>query len=1568
MATITLRLGKGSPLTNSEVDDNFTNLNTELGTKANSSALASYLTTATAASTYLPLSGGTLTGASTVSVSTWSKWILETTGITAKARQGSDGNGLNFTTNAQWTGSAWAEDDTTKKKFAYIQHLGNGRHEFRTAPTGVGISFVTSLTVDESSVNSTVALTQSGSQVLHAANYNSYSPTLTGTGASGTWGISITGNAATVTSVTSGQVTTALGFTPYNATNPSGYTTNTGTVTSVGGTGTVSGLTLTGTVTGSGSLTLGGSITGFLPTSGGTLTGALTIGASGNTRGVYNTNGDFLSFYSTEAGARIQLGRDVGASGGAGLALGGSSYALIGTSDTNGSNLYVKLSTAVGAVSTSPSFSFLSSGFYVGANLALHAGNYNSYALPIGGGTLTGTLAISNGDNSYVTFGPNTTYSGSLRVGTGIGPLGLVSGRATIYSDNGNLKVDAGTGQTLYLNQHNGGGTVYIGGTTNYILHTGNYNSFAPTLTGTGASGTWGISISGNSATATNGLVSTGSYANPSWITSLDASKLTGTLDNARVNGGTYTINITGNAGTATTATNQSGGTVSATTGAFSGVVTGNVGGGYARFNAIDQYHSLILRGTVAGSTTQTITATDVMEFIEYGGVWNFRQVNALGTNTIWATVNTSGISWNGNTVLHAGNYNSYSPTLTGTGASGTWGISISGNAATATLATSAVTLTSTQSNWNSTGVISNVVGMLGWKNYGNSHVIFDASASLSPSGGAVNNTNSQVVWTATYPTLMGWNGTNTYGVRVDSARVADSAGAVDYNALTNKGGGTGSYITSGDYRAPSFYDSNNTAYYVDPASTSKLSTLEVGTGPGGNNAANLYMMGNNTWRWIAGYSPDYGVGNGFGLYADSLGYYAMSLSTSGNWWFGVNNHSSSYRVSIDGTGYANGDFRAPIFYDSNDTGYYVDPASTSVLNAVNWYSIQNWAGDGTYARGTPTYGYRFNNSADTINAFLINNSGDTTSYSSSRAPIFYDSNNTNYYVDPASTSVLNAINLNTAGTALIRYLPPGTGTVSINAPFYWNGVTGAINIAMTDNDTGGIVIDNEGVTVYGAGDTGGVFRVIDEDVWQSNGQNVAAATGLYVNQGVNGGWGRGNWEFYSSARAPIFYDLDDTGYYTDPNSTSRTADIYTNRIGVGQGVNASWPLIVSGNAYLNANGYGQAEGSWRAPLFYDSSDTAYYTDPAGASQLNFLYTSNNIRGGGGVTAGNASISSGYGGFAGTPSNGYLITTNINYNVFNMPTIIVEGYAYGNAQTIHIEIVWYSYNNGFVSQSYTNLGAWDPGTVRIGTNGSDKICIHFSNNIYYGRMNVRAIYDQSPDYLLNWSVQQDVSYSGLSRVTGVGTQPIRAGVNTVDSCYVPILYDVNNTAYYVDPTSTTALRTVGSWRADSAAWDGEFSGKIQYHSSNWYLQYAGSMLFRNSGGSNVFTVDQSGNAVASGNVTAYSDARLKENVVTIDAALDKVLRLRGVYYNKIGNPERRVGVIAQETEPVLPEVVRSVSDTNPSTGETTELLAVDYGNITGLLIEATKEQNQEVVDLRNRVAQLESLINKLIGD
>lgn len=99
------------------------------------------------------------------------------------------------------------------------------------------------------------------------------------------------------------------------------------------------------------------------------------------------------------------------------------------------------------------------------------------------------------------------------------------------------------------------------------------------------------------------------------------------------------------------------------------------------------------------------------------------------------------------------------------------------GNASTATK------LNNSSTDWSGSGAIGSVVGMLSWKNYGNGHVIFDASNGTAPNGAAVNNTNAQTAWSPSYPTLMGWNGSSTYGVRVDSARVADYASnSIGYN------------------------------------------------------------------------------------------------------------------------------------------------------------------------------------------------------------------------------------------------------------------------------------------------------------------------------------------------------------------------------------------------------------------------------------------------------------------------------------------------------------------------------------------------------------------------------------------------------------------------------------------------------------------------------------------------------------------------------------------------------------------------------------------------------------------
>ena len=75
---------------------------------------------------------------------------------------------------------------------------------------------------------------------------------------------------------------------------------------------------------------------------------------------------------------------------------------------------------------------------------------------------------------------------------------------------------------------------------------------------------------------------------------------------------------------------------------------------------------------------------------------------------------------------------------------------------------------------WLGTGVIDAVVGLLAWKNNGNNHVIFDASNSTKPNGNSCSNKDPDYEWTGSYPTLMGFNGASTFGVRVHNSKIAD--------------------------------------------------------------------------------------------------------------------------------------------------------------------------------------------------------------------------------------------------------------------------------------------------------------------------------------------------------------------------------------------------------------------------------------------------------------------------------------------------------------------------------------------------------------------------------------------------------------------------------------------------------------------------------------------------------------------------------------------------------------------------------------------------------------------------
>ena len=107
------------------------------------------------------------------------------------------------------------------------------------------------------------------------------------------------------------------------------------------------------------------------------------------------------------------------------------------------------------------------------------------------------------------------------------------------------------------------------------------------------------------------------------------------------------------------------------------------------------------------------------------------------------------------------------------------------------------------------------------------------------------------------------------------------------------------------------------------------------------------------------------------------------------------------------------------------------------------------------------------------------------------------------------------------------------------------------------------------------------------------------------------------------------------------------------------------------------------------------------------------------------------------------------------------------------------------------------------------------------------------------------------------------------------------------------------------------------------------------------GGAISGNVTVAGTIVATGDITAFSDERLKHNVNRIENALDKTLQLNGVTFETKEN-KKSLGVIAQNVLSVLPEVVQENDN---------GYLSVAYGNIVGVLIEAIKELNAKIEKL-----------------
>jgi hypothetical protein len=769
---------------------------------------------------------------------------------------------------------------------------------------------------------------------------------------------------------------------------------------------------------------------------------------------------------------------------------------------------------------------------------------------------------------------------------------------------------------------------------------------------------------------------------------------------------------------------------------------------------------------------------------------------------------------------------------------------------------------------------------------------------------------------------------------------------------------------------APIFYDSNNTAFYVDPNGTSNLSTLSTGTNEGIFNnqrrnhsttqnfndtalraGINYLQQGTNGPTGTANhqwYGWRLGLGGEYGTQTGSSGHYAQEwyiarkseggnntggnflwtrdmeggnwgswakidtdrlqlasgyYASQGDWglrnttpygWiqFGPANTSHAHIYTDRSNFYFNAqiqllggslinqnDIRAGVFYDVNDTGYYLDPNSTSNVNAMTFAGVadfngghgginitntsilssptSNWTGNPGGAGKIQYHANRWyivsDSSSNRIVQFrrdgadkcYIDNDGRLMDVHDVRAYVYYDRDDTTYYTNPASTSNMFqgyykgktdgwSLQLGDADTARI-YDDDARASLVINTAYYPHIY---LNANTTNSNT------NHGAVFSMTGNiSGGGFRRWSIGI--PNTDPNMLTIGTYDNQdnphyGCGGDvlgettWGSKFWldsssnlQTNGSMRAPIFYDSNDTTYYTNPASTSSLKLLQTGQnhqvnaprwdtsFYVAQSQhyyahNSTQAIYIGESNTINIRSVGIATGSLRAPIFYDSNDTNYYTNPASTSALNAAT------------------------FVGTVSG----------------------------------------QNAYFAQS-----------VGIG----------FTSGNIGGRLNVK------------------------NSAAGQIAAKLQLG-GSVNSA---------STGVFVNTTAS-------------------------YASSGMFLHFQSNHI---SGDDNVLIAYLDGDIVNKNNsYTQYSDQRLKENIVDATSKLEEIKQIRVRNFNFIGEDLKQIGIVAQELEPIFPGLVKE----REVPGHDDLIKTVKYSVLVPILIKAMQEQQTVIDDLKSRLETLEN--------
>jgi hypothetical protein len=930
----------------------------------------------------------------------------------------------------------------------------------------------------------------------------------------------------------------------------------------------------------------------------------------------------------------------------------------------------------------------------------------------------------------------------------------------------------------------------------------------------------------------------------------------------------------------------------------------------------------------------------------------------------------------------------------------------------------------------------------------------------------------------------------DTSGFLIEGPLVSNSAGGTHlpivftWRGGYNSQGGVkiveGHTEISGSARSPIFYDLDNTGYYVNPASTSVLNTIQIST----VSSAPYIALEGTRGMALTGVSS-IGMRTVTDTWTDPNYHGIRSTSTAASWGDDIsinsyhditmridsngNNADGAFRIYTDttassnlrfffdyaGTGEATGSFRAPIFYDSNNTAHYVDPAGGS--NIRNLYvgdSGSSWSDPGSwgtqlhvsngphsiirvYARtegietgmyshagGQSKVGSLTNHDFSLIRNFttgLTLYNGYVQAEGSSRAPIFYDSNDTTYYLDPSTSGLgLNMLG-RIVSTAKEHRLGASTTWDAVgfsnltNLHFqghsqFWIGAgngTWFAGTANTKNQSTGLAADASYahdllITTMPStsnGDRGITFAVDTSATgsggwrlgkWHSgdakdsskfvvDGQILAKAgytdefdyyaddySAYYSSQGGNAHWSgdtNAGWHvpaIVASSAIQIQSGNNGTntrkpqiqfhqyGYggpaieYDGPNkklqigaigtSTQNRLDTFSLRLG---GTNECF-IVNTDYAFHNSD--------MRSPIFYDSANTGYYLDPASTSNLAGLSVANTISGSVSGSAGSVA----WGTITSRP--GWMTSASL-----------VASHSNANAQV----------NSGF----YENAGGgsnWPSQTWYNSINVR-----HSNQGNYHGFQVAMSYYDN-----LLWfrSYQGSGTFQSweTALATGGSTQ-IKSGVlQSNASLRAPIFYDSNNTGYYVDPASTTNLNVVAGTRF-IAGYDSGVANS--FSCSDWFRSNGATGWYNQTYAGGVYMVDSTwvrtynnkafftqSTLAAGGDVIAYySDERLKDKKGVIENPIEKVKSLNAFYYtnneiakqNGFKKEDLQIGLSAQEVQKIAPEIV-TLAPFDMETLEDGEIvsksgenyLTLNYAKLVPILVEAIKEQQSQIEELK----------------